>query len=265
MDQLPPPFGGDYFNNYAPLVIVVLCGCTYAIGCAPLRARLRAQLHSQFAPTSVARTCPAGTLTSVRACSRAVPSVSRAWPAPARPSLSTRISRTRASITAPPSWSRRRRRSPTECVWAPSPRRRVLTLIAMDLPWTCHRPAILLPSYCHRLPSAAILLPFEFQIDRRLHACRPQSHAHSATPGGLYAHGGCPLSVPLSPLHRCPSAPTCSFSRAPRATLKRPRARATVRARPHARGSTAFRTSTSRTRRGRAPRPAPPCGILAAC
>jgi len=29
MDQLPPPFGGDYFNNYAPLVIVVLCGCTY--------------------------------------------------------------------------------------------------------------------------------------------------------------------------------------------------------------------------------------------
>ena len=24
-----PPFGGDYFNNYAPLVIVVLSGCTY--------------------------------------------------------------------------------------------------------------------------------------------------------------------------------------------------------------------------------------------
>lgn len=33
--RLPPPFGGDdglpggYFNNYAPLVIVVLSGCTY--------------------------------------------------------------------------------------------------------------------------------------------------------------------------------------------------------------------------------------------
>ena len=29
MDHLPPPFGGDYFNNFAPLVIVVLSGCTY--------------------------------------------------------------------------------------------------------------------------------------------------------------------------------------------------------------------------------------------
>jgi len=37
MDEVPPPFGGadqqgtggDYFNNYAPLLIVVLCGCTY--------------------------------------------------------------------------------------------------------------------------------------------------------------------------------------------------------------------------------------------
>ena len=185
MDQLPPPFGGDYFNNYAPLVIVVLCGCTYAIGCAPLRARLRTQLHSQFAPTSVARTCPAGTLTSVRACSRAVPSVSRAWPAPARPSLSTRISRTRASITAPPSWSRRRRRSPTECVWAPSPRRRVLTLIAMDLPWTCHGLAMDLPSTCHPiailLPSAAIgCHPIALRVsDRSSTTCVPSSIARS--------------------------------------------------------------------------------------
>merc|ERR1711871_73499 len=28
LDQLPPPFSGDYFNNYAPLLIVVLAGCT---------------------------------------------------------------------------------------------------------------------------------------------------------------------------------------------------------------------------------------------
>lgn len=29
MDQIPAPFGGDYFNNYAPIIIVILCGCTY--------------------------------------------------------------------------------------------------------------------------------------------------------------------------------------------------------------------------------------------
>ena len=28
MDQIPL-FSGDYFNNYAPLLIVILCGCTY--------------------------------------------------------------------------------------------------------------------------------------------------------------------------------------------------------------------------------------------
>mgnify|MGYP004392285447 CR=1 FL=1 len=28
MDQIPF-FAGDYFNNYAPLLIVVLSGCTY--------------------------------------------------------------------------------------------------------------------------------------------------------------------------------------------------------------------------------------------
>ena len=28
MDQIPI-FQGDYFNNYAPLLIVILCGCTY--------------------------------------------------------------------------------------------------------------------------------------------------------------------------------------------------------------------------------------------
>ena len=27
--RLAPPAQGDYFNNFAPLLIVVLCGCTY--------------------------------------------------------------------------------------------------------------------------------------------------------------------------------------------------------------------------------------------